>query len=333
MRIAIIEASHWHVPLYLDALERDSASRVTAVSDETGTRGPVLADRFAAVHYDDWRQLVANEEIDFAFVFGRHDEMFDIAADLIERGVPFAIEKPAGLSSSDVATLHAMATSRNHFVSVPLILGFSDLIRELHTASEPVNWRHMSFRFIAGPISRYIDAHCEWMLEERKAGGGCTRNLAVHCIDVFRRLTGSTVQSVSARMLRDSSVAEVELYSVMTLKTDTGQVCTVETGYTYPGETREQREFTFSLASSQSYVHSTDAGLRTTFGDGKAAKDLVLDLNTDPCYAEFVRRSLQDYREQREPAAGLGNLLAIMNVVDAAYASDRHGGGPVEVSD
>lgn len=331
MRVAIIEASHWHVPLYLDALETDSSAKVTAVSDETGTRGPVIAARFAATHYEDWRQLVAEEQIDFAFVFGRHDEMYDIAVDLIKRGVPFAIEKPAGLSSADISALLEMTVRKNHYVSIPLIFGFSTLIAELRTAAEPADWRHMSFRFIAGPISRYVDAHCGWMLEENKAGGGCTRNLAVHCIDVFKRLTGSNVQSVSARMIRDPSAADVEIYSVLTMQTDAGQLCTVETGYTYPGGTREQREFSFSLASTGSYVQSTSGGLRTTFGGGGSAKELVLDLNTDIYYAEFVRRSLRDYREQREPAAGLADLLAIISIVDGAYESDRNRGGTVDV--
>lgn len=55
MKIAIIEASHWHVPLYLDALEMHQVARVTAVSDETSMRGPQLAARFGAAHYVDWR--------------------------------------------------------------------------------------------------------------------------------------------------------------------------------------------------------------------------------------------------------------------------------------
>ena len=60
MKIAIIEASHWHVPLYLNALETDQVE-VAAVSDETSTRGPAIAARFGANHHVNWRQLVAEE--------------------------------------------------------------------------------------------------------------------------------------------------------------------------------------------------------------------------------------------------------------------------------
>lgn len=259
--------------------------------------------------------------------------MYDIAVDLIERGIPFAIEKPAGLSGAQVSALSEMALRRNHFVAVPLIFGFSTLIEELRAAADPADWQHMSFRFIAGPITRYISANCGWMLQDSKAGGGCTKNLAVHCIDVFQRLTGSKVQSVSARMIRDPSIADVEIYSVLTMQTVAGQLCTVETGYTYHGGTKEQREFSFSLASTASYVQSTIGGLRTTAdGTGKAV-ERTLDLNTDIYYAEFVRRNLQDCQEQREPDANLADLSVLMRTIDHAYEPDRNGGGTVDVLD
>jgi predicted dehydrogenase len=331
MKVAIIEASHWHVPLYLDALEQNPDTAVVAVSDQTMTRGPQIATRFGARHHDDWHDLAALADFDFAFVFGRHDQMDEIARALIAKGIPFAIEKPAGLTGAQVAQLAALAAARNHYVAVPLIFGFSALIQTLRAVADPAEWRHMSFRFIAGPISRYLDAHCDWMLDSAKAGGGCTINLAVHCIDVFQRLTASPVKAVSAHMIRNPAVAGVEIYSALTLQTEAGQLCTVETGYTYPGKTREQREFSFSLGSSRSYVHSTREGLRIVSQDDGTAQDLALDLNTDIYYAEFVRHCLQDVQKARAPASGLGDLAAHMRLLDCAYQSDRSSGGAITV--
>jgi hypothetical protein len=44
-----------------------------------------------------------------------------------------------------------------------------------------------------------------------------------------------------------------------------------------------------------------------------------------------VRRSLRDFQEQREPAAGLADLTAIMRIIDGAYDSNHNGGGMVEI--
>ena len=45
MRIAIVESTHWHMPLYLDALEAPGL-RVVGITDSAGKTGEALAKRF-----------------------------------------------------------------------------------------------------------------------------------------------------------------------------------------------------------------------------------------------------------------------------------------------
>ena len=45
MRVALLEVSHWHVPLYLDALEAPGIE-VVAVSDAEKVKGEAIAARF-----------------------------------------------------------------------------------------------------------------------------------------------------------------------------------------------------------------------------------------------------------------------------------------------
>ena len=124
MRVVLLEASHWHVPLYLGALEAADV-QVVAVSDRECASGPAVAERFAAKFYEDYADLLASEELDFAFVFGRHCDMGIMASTLIERGIPFSLEKPCGLNAHDVARLNDQALAKNVFVSVPLIFRIS----------------------------------------------------------------------------------------------------------------------------------------------------------------------------------------------------------------
>jgi len=84
MRVAIIEASHWHAPLYLDALESADV-QVVAVSDGEQAKGRDIAARFGCRFYESYEELLQKETIDFAFAFGRHAEMPRIAEMLIER--------------------------------------------------------------------------------------------------------------------------------------------------------------------------------------------------------------------------------------------------------
>ena len=74
MRLALIEASHWHCPLYLEAFE-DPGIDVVGVSDASGAKGPAIAARFGARSYASYAELLAGETVDVAFAFGRHCEM------------------------------------------------------------------------------------------------------------------------------------------------------------------------------------------------------------------------------------------------------------------
>src|SRR4030095_12667153 len=68
MRVALLEVSHWHVPLYLDALEAPGIE-VVAVSDAEDVKGEAIAARFGSKLYSSAYELLEREEVDFAFVF------------------------------------------------------------------------------------------------------------------------------------------------------------------------------------------------------------------------------------------------------------------------
>ena len=84
MKVALLEASHWHVPLYLDPLEA-SGIEVVAVSDAEQAKGQAIAARFGSTLYSSSNDLLDREEVDFAFVFGRHSEMPALAEAVIGR--------------------------------------------------------------------------------------------------------------------------------------------------------------------------------------------------------------------------------------------------------
>ena len=164
------------------------------------------------------------------------------------------------------------------------------------------------------------------MLDRHLAGGGCTTNLAVHFVDLVTRLTGDRIESVSARMLRDPQIADVEVFSTMSLRTETGKIGLVETGYTYPGNAPELRDFSFTLAADRFYVKSATDGMRYVPRDGAPARDVAIALDTDQYYAAFVHDTIRRFERGDGPASGLAEMEQVMKVIDKAYESDRNGG-------
>jgi len=328
MKIALIEVSHWHTPLYLSALERPGIE-VVAVSDSERNKGSDIASRFGCREYDSVQALLARERPDFAFAFGRHAEMPQIGKMLIERGIPFALEKPCGVRADQVAELRKLAEAAGVYVAVPLIFRLSDMLDTLAEVEGnlPMDVTNYAVRFIAGPPGRYRNG-ASWMLDPAISGGGCTMNLATHFIDLFRFLTGKKVVAVSAMMSTRNHAEAIEDHSVITMRTANGTIGTVETGYAFPGSAKIQRDFSFSIGSRRAYIQGGDDQIRYRLRDDpdRGTQGRQARLETDVYYPIFVEKVLAEVATGAKPFVGLKETEAMMRIMDAAYESARAGG-------
>src|SRR5436190_3035971 len=331
MQVALLEASHWHVPLYLDALQAPGIE-VVAISDAEHVQGEAIARRFGCRLYASSYDLLAREKIDFAFTFGRHSEMAAFAEALIGRHIPFALEKPCGVTMAQVTRLRKLTEEANLYCAIPFIFRMSDLLAAIEGAEGriPSAFNFMSFRFIVGPPGRYEAAGAAWALDPVFAGGGSTINVATHFIDFFRLLTGKEIARVSAIMNSRTHRGPVEDYSLLTMQTEDGVIGLVETGYSFPSSPDEQREFSFTLASDRMYARSGPDRIEIRDRNSLAAgtRSLRIRLETDVYYPLFVKRVLAECRTGAKPLASLRDAEAMMQVMDAAYASARQRGAP-----
>ena len=147
MKIAIFDVSHWHFPLYLAPL-RDSGIEVIGISDHSAFAGGRFAQQLNCRLYETNEELL-KADFDFALVFSRHSDMAALAEQLINRGIPFLIEKPCGLNLQQVRRIRQLAEQRNVYVSVPFIIRVSDLAKRLSITEgfTPEGFQHFSFRF------------------------------------------------------------------------------------------------------------------------------------------------------------------------------------------
>lgn len=329
MKVALLEVSHWHMPLYLSALERPGIE-VIAVSDKEKSKGAEIAARFGCPEYDSVESLLANEKPDFAFAFGRHSEMAQIGRLLVERRIPFSLEKPCGVNADEVAVLRELAEAAGVYVAVPLIFRISETLETISDVSGglPLDMTNYAIRFIVGPPSRYINAGASWMTDAALAGGGSTINVATHFIDLFSFLTGKPVTAVSAMMSSRSHGEAIEDHSIVTMRNEDGTVGVVETGYAFPSTPDIQREFTFTIGSRQAYFQGGNDLISYRLHErpeaGTQTRKALLD--TDIYYPLFVDRVLAEAAAGAEPFVGLKDAEVMMRVMDAAYASARAGG-------
>jgi predicted dehydrogenase len=330
-KVALIETTHWHAPLYFGALEQRSDVRVVGVSDSTELTGKEVALRFDCSAYDSTLEMLDREQPDFAFVFGRHVDMPALADELFKRQIPFAIEKPCGLRTSDVRAMRDRAEAMGLYVAVPFIFRMSDTLAVIRQAGGALE--QGSFRFIAGPPQRYLTANVPWMLDPALAGGGPLINLGVHFIDLFALLADDPIVSVSAGSSSRMNGLPIEDVISVRLMTQGGRLGTIECGYLFPSDATVQRDFEFACRLESGYCVSREDSIlvRRSQEDGSiTASRHPARFETDIYYPEFVRRVLDESAAGVEPFAGLAEAERALAVVEAAYASAEKGGVPVD---
>lgn len=318
MKIVFIGASHWHLDLYVLPLLEVPGVELVGVADPDGEAVERLARRFGCEGDTDYRALCRRLRPDFVFALGRHADMPEEARFLIEEGIPFALEKPCGLSTADVLPIAELAARAGAFAAVPLVFRNGDFARHLETLKEEGDISYASFRFIAGFPARYRQAGCGWMLDPSQSGGGCTINLAVHFFDLALRLLGPEVRVLNATMANHAWRERVEDFSVVTFER-AGALCVVETGYLYPAPT-SNFDMHYALRSPRSYTIAHDTQTVESLANDGTSRQWPSFTTNVPHYRTFVHDVLERVRTGRPPLADLSDMVPIMRLMDEAYA-------------
>ncbi|MBM86070.1 MAG: oxidoreductase [Rhodospirillaceae bacterium] len=333
MKLVLLEVSHWHFPLYIDAL-LNSEAEVIAVSDRNPEVREQYGNLFSCLSHANWLQALDGVTPDAAVAFGRHVEMPKIGRTLIERGIPFAIEKPAGLTVDDIVDLRKRAEEARVPVAVPLVqrIGPLQALLDRLVKEEEAVFTMTAWRFNAGPPARYPAMKCDWMLDSEMSGGGCLMNLGAHLIDLALGLMPNPPDSVFAHLDDALHGAGVEDTALVTMTARAGGRALVETGYNFP-DSAAKREYSFSLASREHYLQTLPGGVIVHRPGGKTEM-IEMNLDSDPMYGAFVSSWLSDLQTGAQTVPGLTDLEPAMRVIDAAHAAARvgcsvaFGGGP-----
>ena len=164
MRIVLIGVSHWHTPFYLvPALELPDVT-IVGVSDPDLARAQPVADQAGCPTFSDYRDMCADSAAGLRLRAGpplRHGR----GGPLPDRPgkIPFAMEKPCGISSAEVHDIAARAAEAGVYAAVPFVLRYCpliDTIREMPPARRAIHHLQVC-RGHGGPLppaARRMDA-------------------------------------------------------------------------------------------------------------------------------------------------------------------------------
>ncbi len=320
MKVAFVGVSHWHAnEFYLPAL-RDRDVEIVALSDPDPDACARSTAQFEldCPHYTDFRKLLDETEADLVFAGAPHVDMTEIAAELVQREQPFHMEKPMGVDWQMLQPLAARAEQKNLFASVALVsryYGVVEKLREMRLAGELGTPVHYYYRLLAGSPQRYMETHCEWMLDPALAGAGPLFNFGPHVIDLFLYLIDD-VAEVTARWSHGLFGNEVEDHTtVMMVGANTGAVGVGEIGYTMP----ESYERYFSVSTSELHVgggmSDENIFLRNGYTVHVGGPDISL------LYDHYVGDTLARFEAGEAPIATISDMVPVLRVMNAAVES------------
>ncbi len=213
MKVALVGVSHWHVGIYYLPGLRKLGAEIVAISDPSDDALEKIGAEISANRYHDYRDLLDAEDVDLVMAHAPHDEMTELAGELVARRQPFHMEKPMGIDWRALAAVAAQAESAGVFTSVALVsryLGVVEQLFALKQAGKLGQVKHYYYRLLAGAPHRYVDWGCGWMLDPARAGGGAMYNFGPHLFDTFMHLTGESIVEVSAHFIRGIHNLDIE---------------------------------------------------------------------------------------------------------------------------
>jgi predicted dehydrogenase len=288
--------NHWH-SIYDSAYLRDLVLmpdvEIVGVHDDDPevARHRVAEIESAAPTFTDYDRMLDSVSPDFVLALGSHDTMAETAHHLLDRSIPYVMEKPMSFSARQLRAV--VDKAEGGFAAAPLNNRYSPIIAMAKKLAQDGTYgpmTHFYSRINRPTLQRYIEWDSGWLLDPSRSNGGCLRNLGNHGLDAFVYLTedGENVRVNGAQLSWGTHGQPVEDYASVLVESSTGVLGTIETGNGFPWD-------------------GTDGQWKVAF------RDAILVANGDVLTLETV-----DGRQTIPPARGPAPSLLRMTVEAAA---------------
>ncbi len=176
---------------------REAGLEVTAIAGSNPNRSKSIADELGVRAHDNWRSIIADQNIDLVSVVTPPSEHLEIATAALEAGKHVLCEKPTALNREEAEQL--VATAKKHPDRIALIdheLRFLPSWREARTRMNEIgDVRYAEVRY-SSPARGDRSREWNWWSDANR-GGGIWGAVGSHFVDALRYF-GMEPQSVQA---------------------------------------------------------------------------------------------------------------------------------------
>jgi len=231
-------ARHRHIPEYAAHPEVE----LTAFCDRVPERAEVFAQQYGGKAYADYRELLADAEVDAVSVCTANVYHAPIAIAAAQAGKHVLCEKPMATSQAEAEQM--IAAAREH--GVVLMIGHNQRLMPPHRKAKEILQqgrlgRVLSFRTAfghGGPEHWSVEGKGGWFFRKEQAFIGAMGDLGIHKIDLIRWLLDDEIVEVGAFVdTLHKQETDVDDNAVCILRTAGGVIGTMMASWTHhPGE-------------------------------------------------------------------------------------------------
>ncbi len=277
--------------------------------------------------YQDWRDVLHREDIHIIIIATLHAALAEIALAAINLGKHILIEKPAAKTSTEIADLLHAAEKNQVLVRV----GFNHRYhRALQKARTLIDANAIGdIFFIRGRYGHggRLGYDREWRADPLLSGGGELLDQGIHLIDLARWFLGdfSQIEGHAQTYFWDMPVDD---NGFMLLKTPTQQIA-----FLHASCTEWKNLFSFEIYGRTGKIDIQ--GLGGSYGVERLTYYKMLPEMGPPettsweypmednSWSVELTEFLDDIAQNRQPAAGLKEAYAALDIVEKIYKKSR----------
>jgi predicted dehydrogenase len=185
-----------------------SGATVAGIAEIDEVRGAILAGRFGATPFTDWRKML-DSGLDILVVSLPHNLHVVPAEAAAAKGVHVMMEKPIATTMADGEQIVAACRAGGVKLTISFVHRFRDELQAVQRwiKEGQIGQPQVACEVMNSQGGSHLPA---WVTQKEAAGGGFLMYGAIHGIDRLRWLLGSEVTTVTAQTRRYSPNIDVE---------------------------------------------------------------------------------------------------------------------------
>lgn len=217
--------------MHADPIEKWDDFEMVAVCDIDPKARENAGKRFKCPTYEDYREMLGKEDIDFVAIVTESHQHAQMATDCLNMGKDVVVTKPWALNMTEVdMMLNASKTSGKKLI--PWLPGY--WASDLNMAKDIIKNGDIGEVFEINRSVHIFGKRNDWQIE-KKCGGGYLLNWGPHLVFQCMELLNAPVKSVYGEMKQRINPGNVEDVFKVIMKTATDMTAIAEFSICAPG--------------------------------------------------------------------------------------------------